>query len=109
MQISGFLTLVAAILATSMTFARALVLGRALDLGFLELDQLLPVAALLVDREQVIGCLLVVRIELEDLLERLDRLGLVGEPLEVEVRDLQVDRDLLVAVDGALGLLGRAP
>ena len=88
---------------------RALAVGRALDLGLLELDQLLPVAALLVDREQVLDRLMVVRIELEDLLERLDRLGLVREPLEVEVRDLEIDRDLVRLRLGALGLLGRAP
>jgi len=76
----------------------ALGLGRAVDLGLLELDQLFPVAPLLVHREQVIDRLLVVGIELEHALERLDRLGLVREPLEVEVGDLQVDRDLSCAL-----------
>ena len=61
-------------------------------------DQLLPIAALLVDREQMLGSLQVVGVELEDLLECLDRFGLVREPFEVKVRDLQKDRDLAVAM-----------
>ena len=61
--------------------------GELVDLALVDRDQLLPVAALLVHLLDEAERLAVVGIQLEDRLVGLDRLGLVRELLEKQVRD----------------------
>ena len=98
MQTSGFLTRSVASFAISRNFAARSPRGHALGFAALETEELLPVAALLVHLPQVLDGLRVVRVDRDDRLVGLHRLGLVRELGDVEVRRLRVERDLLVGV-----------